>query len=56
LAANLFTHPALDPFGKIAEFKYCAATPRPAEAGRAAAAARPARARSRRSELARVAG
>ena len=24
-AANLFTNPALDPFGKIPEFKYCAA-------------------------------
>ena len=23
-AANLLTHPALDPFGKIPEFKYCA--------------------------------
>ncbi len=24
-AANLLTNPALDPFGKIPEFKYCAA-------------------------------
>ncbi|MCW5774011.1 MAG: formate dehydrogenase subunit alpha, partial [Rhodospirillaceae bacterium] len=24
-AANLLTHPQLDPFGKIPEFKYCAA-------------------------------
>jgi formate dehydrogenase major subunit len=23
-AANLLTNPALDPFGKIPEFKYCA--------------------------------
>ena len=30
-AANLLTNPALDPFGKIPEFKYCAAK---VEAGR----------------------
>ena len=24
-AANLLTNPALDPFGKIPEYKYCAA-------------------------------
>ena len=29
-AANLLTQPALDPFGKIPEFKYCAARIRPA--------------------------
>jgi formate dehydrogenase major subunit len=37
-AANLLTNPALDPFGKIPEFKYCAAKVEPvAEAARAAA-------------------
>jgi formate dehydrogenase major subunit len=29
-AANLLTNPALDPFGKIPEFKYCAARVEPA--------------------------
>ena len=32
-AANLLTNPALDPFGKIPEFKYCAARVEPAGAG-----------------------
>jgi formate dehydrogenase major subunit len=31
-AANLMTDPRLDPFGKIPEFKYCAARVRAAEA------------------------
>ncbi|GAA4423109.1 formate dehydrogenase subunit alpha [Acidovorax lacteus] len=31
-AANLLTHAALDPFGKIPEFKYCAVALRPAPA------------------------
>jgi formate dehydrogenase major subunit len=31
-AANLLTNPALDPFGKIPEFKYCAARVEPAQA------------------------
>ena len=30
-AANLLTNPALDPFGKIPEFKYCAVAVEPAE-------------------------
>jgi formate dehydrogenase major subunit len=30
-AANLLTNPALDPFGKIPEFKYCAAKVEPIE-------------------------
>lgn len=30
-AANLLTNPALDPFGKIPEFKFCAVRARPAE-------------------------
>ena len=30
-AANLLTNPALDPFGKIPEFKYCAAKVEPAD-------------------------
>tara|TARA_B100000686_G_C16773090_1_gene966520 strand:+ start:53 stop:1672 length:1620 start_codon:yes stop_codon:yes gene_type:complete len=30
-AANLLTNPALDPFGKIPEFKYCAATVSPVD-------------------------
>jgi formate dehydrogenase major subunit len=30
-AANLLTNPALDPFGKIPEFKYCAAKIEPAD-------------------------
>jgi formate dehydrogenase major subunit len=30
-AANLLTNPALDPFGKIPEFKYCAARVEPAQ-------------------------
>ena len=29
-AANLLTNPALDPFGKIPEFKFCAAKVEPA--------------------------
>ena len=29
-AANLLTNPKLDPFGKIPEFKYCAARVEPA--------------------------
>jgi formate dehydrogenase major subunit len=29
-AANLLTNPALDPFGKIPEFKFCAALVEPA--------------------------
>jgi formate dehydrogenase major subunit len=37
-AANLHTNPALDPFGKIPEFKYCAAKVEPVdEATRVAA-------------------
>ena len=35
-AANLLTNPALDPFGKIPEFKYCAAKVEKAEARLAA--------------------
>jgi formate dehydrogenase major subunit len=35
-AANLLTNPALDPFGKIPEFKFCAVKAEPA-ATRAAA-------------------
>ncbi len=35
-AANLLTNPALDPFGKIPEFKYCAARLAVAEPGRKA--------------------
>ena len=31
-AANLLTNPALDPFGKIPEFKFCAAQVEPLEA------------------------
>ena len=31
-AANLLTNPALDPFGKIPEFKFCAAQVEPVEA------------------------
>ena len=30
-AANLLTNPQLDPFGKIPEFKFCAARIEPAE-------------------------
>jgi len=30
-AANLLTNPALDPFGKIPEFKYCAVKVKKAE-------------------------
>ena len=30
-AANLLTNPALDPFGKIPEFKYCAAKLEPVD-------------------------
>ena len=37
-AANILTNPALDPFGKIPEFKFCAAKVEPADpAGRIAA-------------------
>ncbi|MDQ2954727.1 MAG: formate dehydrogenase subunit alpha [Pseudomonadota bacterium] len=36
-AANLLTNPALDPFGKIPEFKYCAAKVEPATETRVAA-------------------
>ena len=36
-AANLLTNPALDPFGKIPEFKYCAARVEPAGAAQVAA-------------------
>jgi formate dehydrogenase major subunit len=36
-AANLLTNPALDPFGKIPEFKFCAARVSPAVASAAAA-------------------
>jgi formate dehydrogenase major subunit len=36
-AANLLTNPALDPFGKIPEFKFCAARAEPAEIRTAAA-------------------
>jgi len=35
-AANLLTNPALDPFGKIPEFKYCAARVERVEAREAA--------------------
>ena len=31
-AANLLTNPALDPFGKIPEFKFCAARVTPVAA------------------------
>jgi formate dehydrogenase major subunit len=37
-AANLLTNPALDPFGKIPEFKYCAARVEKADAAAAVAA------------------
>jgi formate dehydrogenase major subunit len=37
-AANLLTNPALDPFGKIPEFKFCAARVEPAGAGTQVAA------------------
>ena len=36
-AANLLTNPALDPFGKIPEFKFCAVRAEPAEIRNAAA-------------------
>ena len=36
-AANLLTNPALDPFGKIPEFKFCAAQVEAAAAGALAA-------------------
>ncbi len=36
-AANILTNPALDPFGKIPEFKFCAARIEPAEPQREAA-------------------
>src|ERR1700738_1280770 len=36
-AANLLTNPALDPFGKIPEFKYCAAKVEKVDAARVAA-------------------
>jgi formate dehydrogenase major subunit len=35
-AANLLTNPALDPFGKIPEFKFCAVRALPAEVRTAA--------------------
>ncbi len=35
-AANILTNPQLDPFGKIPEFKYCAARVRPVQAAAAA--------------------
>ena len=35
-AANILTNPQLDPFGKIPEFKFCAARVEPATAVRAA--------------------
>jgi formate dehydrogenase major subunit len=37
-AANLLTNPALDPFGKIPEFKYCAAKVEKLDAAAAVAA------------------
>ena len=37
-AANLLTNPALDPFGKIPEFKYCAAKVEKVEAATKVAA------------------
>jgi formate dehydrogenase major subunit len=37
-AANLLTNPALDPFGKIPEFKYCAAKVEPVTAAARVAA------------------
>ena len=37
-AANLLTNPALDPFGKIPEFKYCAAKVEPVAAAARVAA------------------
>jgi formate dehydrogenase major subunit len=37
-AANILTNPQLDPFGKIPEFKFCAAKIEPAEAPAAVAA------------------
>ncbi|HMF24430.1 MAG TPA: formate dehydrogenase subunit alpha [Pseudolabrys sp.] len=36
-AANILTNPALDPFGKIPEFKFCAAKVEPAAVGQVAA-------------------
>ena len=33
-AANILTNPQLDPFGKIPEYKFCAARVEKAEAGR----------------------
>src|SRR5262249_47014870 len=36
-AANILTNPALDPFGKIPEFKFCAAKEEPAEPRQVAA-------------------
>jgi formate dehydrogenase major subunit len=38
-AANVLTNPALDPFGKIPEFKYCAVRVEPADAEDASVAA-----------------
>jgi formate dehydrogenase major subunit len=37
-AANLLTNPKLDPFGKIPEFKFCAARVEPIRGGQLAAA------------------
>ena len=36
-AANVLTNPQLDPFGKIPEYKFCAAKVEPVAAVRAAA-------------------
>jgi formate dehydrogenase major subunit len=36
-AANILTNPALDPFGKIPEFKFCAARVEPVGARQQAA-------------------
>ena len=47
-AANLLTNPALDPFGKIPEFKFCAA--------RVSSASRPRSPRSSMSEAPRIEG
>ncbi len=37
-AANLLTNPQLDPYGKIPEFKFCAARVEPASAAAGVAA------------------
>jgi len=41
-AANVLTNPQLDPFGKIPEFKFCAAKVEPAAMQAAAELGRPA--------------